>query len=319
MQAENSPTFTIGNLPVYGDVILAPMDGYSDLPFRSLARQLGSAMSYTQFVSAKSVLIGRPEVERYLAYDESERPVVYQLYGNDPQRLLQAALLLRQRNPDAIDLNLGCSAKAIVSRGAGAGLLRTPKRIAEIMQSLSNALDIPVTAKIRIGWDEQQRNYLQVARSVAENGGALLAVHARTQAQGYNGRADWDTIAEIKASLDIPVIGNGDVRTVADTQNIKDYTGCDAVMIGRAAIGNPWLFAGLDRHQVTPQQVRQVMLQHLKSMQDFYGREDGLMRFRKHAKRYIGPYPLPVVLRRELLTSTTRQAFIQVLEQVISL
>lgn len=319
MQDEISPNFSIGGLQVYGDAILAPMDGYSDLPFRSLARQLGSAMSYTQFVSAKSLLIGRREVERYLAYEESERPVVFQLYGDDPARLLQAALALRQRNPDMIDLNLGCSSKAVVARGAGAGLLRRPKRIAEIMQILTKALDIPVSAKIRIGWDEDQRNYLQVARIIANNGGALLAVHARTQAQAYGGRADWDTIAEIKTSLDIPVIGNGDVRTVADIQKMKAYTGCDAVMIGRAAIGNPWLFAGLDRHQVSTQQVRRVMLQHLESMQRFYGREDGLVRFRKHAKRYISPYPLPVALRRQLLTSTTRQEFISVLEQVISL
>ncbi len=313
------PTFTVGDLPVYGDTILAPMDGYSDMPFRSLARQLGSAMSYTQFISAKAVMIGRPEVQRYLTYREQERPLVFQIYGDDPQRLLQAARVLRQRNPDVIDLNLGCSSKAVVARGAGAGLLRRPQRIAKIMQTLTAELDIPVSAKIRIGWDDELRNYLEIARVVVDNGGALLAVHARTQAQGYTGRADWDAIAEIKACLPVPVIGNGDVRTVADIQRMKAYTGCDAVMIGRAAIGNPWLFAGLDRHQVTIQQVQQTMLQHLANMQEFYGPEDGLVRFRKHAKRYLSPYPLPPELRRQLLTSETRQEFSDVLARIIAL
>ena len=319
MQVQKQPTFTVGSLPVYGDAILAPMDGYSDMPFRSLARQLGSAMSYTQFISAKSVLIGRAEVQRYLVYREEERPVVYQIYGDDPQRLLKAALLLRQHNPDIIDLNLGCSSKAVVARGAGAGLLPHPKRIAKIIRLLSNELDIPISAKIRIGWDDTQRNYLEVAQTVADNGGALLAVHARTQEQAYRGQADWDTIAEIKAALPIPVIGNGDVQTVADIQRMKDYTGCDAVMIGRAAIGNPWLFAGLDRHQVSTQQLYQTMLQHLDNMQSFYGRENGLVRFRKHASRYLKPFPLPVDLRKQLLTSSTRKEFIQVLQQVIAL
>jgi tRNA-dihydrouridine synthase B len=319
MQAEISPTFTAGGIPVYGDTILAPMDGYSDLPFRSLTRRMGSAMSYTQFISAKAVINGRPDVKRHLTYRENERPVVFQLYGEDPQRLLRAAQIMRQHNPDMIDLNLGCSSRAVVARGAGAGLLQSPGKIAKIMQTLTQNLDIPVSAKIRIGWDEGQRNYLEIARVVQDNGGALLAVHARTMTQGYRTHADWQAIAEVKAAVNIPVIGNGDVSKAADIARMKSFTGCDAVMIGRAAIGNPWIFARLERDQVSPQQVHETMLQHLESMLDFYGLEDGLIRFRKHAKRYLKLYELPKDLLREMLTSESPEQFIQLLGRVFEL
>jgi len=319
MQAEQSPTFYAAGIPVYGRAILAPMDGYSDMPFRSLARSLGSAISYTQFISAKSVLLGRSKVERHLTYHQNERPVVFQLYGEDPQRLLQAARVLRQCNPDMIDLSLGCASRAVIGRGAGAGLLQHPQKIAQILHLLTTSLDIPISAKIRIGWDESQRNYLEIARIVEDNGGALLAVHARTMTQDYRARADWETIAEVKAAVNIPVIGNGDVSKAADIGKMMAYTGCDAVMIGRAAIGNPWIFAGLERHQVSPSQVYATMLQHMEAMLEFYGAEDGLVRFRKHAKHYLSPYPLPLELRRQLLTSSSPQQFTRLLEQVFQL
>lgn len=307
------PSFHVGGIPVYGETILSPMDGFSDLPFRSLARRLGSAMSYTEFVNAIDVVNAHPYLERRLTYLEQERPVVFQIFDDDPQRLLQAALILRQRDPDIIDVNMGCSAKTVSGRGAGAGLLRDPRKIAEIFRTLSGALDIPVTGKIRIGWDDSSMNYLEVAHIVEDNGGQLLAVHGRTKAQAYRGAANWDAIAEVKAALRIPVIGNGDVRTVADVGRMRAYTGCDAVMIARGAIGNPWIFAGLDREKVSPDEVRDVILEHLDSMLNFYGRDLGLVLFRKHAARYISPFGLDAAQRQRLLTSERREDFVEFL------
>lgn len=313
------PDFRVGSVPVYGRAILAPMHGYSDQPFRSLARRLGSAMSFSQFVSAKSVLTGAPDVAQRLAYAEWERPIAFQLYGDDPHQLLRAALVMQQLEPDVIDINLGCPTRAVTGRGAGAALLGQPEKIARIFRTLGAALEVPLSAKMRLGLDSEQRNTLQVARAIADNGGALVTVHGRTQSQGYDSRADWDAIAEVKAALDIPVIGNGDVRTAADIHKMLAHTSCEAVMVGRAAIGNPWLFAGLERHQVSPQQVRQLMLQHLKDMQRFYGPQDGLKLFRKHAKRYLSPYPLAPEERRALLTCETAEHFSHLLHQVMAL
>ena len=244
------PTFHVGPVPVYGDKILSPMDGYSDLPFRATCRELGSAMSYTEFINALDILQGHPYVAQKMAFLPQERPVVFQIFDNDPQRLLEVALRVQDQEPDIIDINLGCSAKSVSNRGAGAGLLRTPLKVARIFRRLSGALEIPLTGKIRLGWDDDSRNYGLIARIIAENGGQMIAVHGRTKAQGYRGEADWDAIAEIRAAVEIPVIGNGDVRTPGDIQRMKAHTGCPAVMIARGAIGNPWIFAGQDRAEV---------------------------------------------------------------------
>ena len=312
--AATRPTFKVGGVAVYGDLVLSPMDGYSDQPFRSLCRSLGSAMSYTEFINAIDVVHILKRIEAKFAYLEAERPVVFQIFDDDPQRLLKAAQMLLPYRPDIIDVNMGCSDKSVSGRGAGAGLLREPAKVAQIFQLLSQNLPVPVTGKIRLGWDAESRNYLEIARLVEENGGALLAVHGRTRAQGYGGEADWDAIAEIKQALHIPVIGNGDVRTVADIQRLKTHTGCDGVMVGRAAIGNPWIFAHLDREDVSQEQVHQIVYDHLARMQKFYGEERGLVLFRKHAAHYIGPLFSSREQRRQLLTETDSHNFLASIE-----
>jgi nifR3 family TIM-barrel protein len=306
----DTPRFFVRQIPINGDLILAPMDGYSDQPFRSLCRTLGSAMSYTEFINSLDVLHGHPRLPQKLAFLPRERPFVYQVFDDDPGRLLEAALRLQEREPDIIDVNMGCSVRSVSGRGAGAGLLREPSKVAEIISSLSQALDVPVTAKIRLGWDGGARNYLVVARAIEESGGALVAVHGRTKTQGYSGDADWDAIAEIKQAVSIPVIANGDVRTVADIERIKTRTGCDGVMIGRAALGNPWIFARLDRECVPEDVVRRTMLQHMESMLSFYGEQLGMVLFRKHASRYLSPRGLSIEQRRRLLTADRPAEFL---------
>jgi nifR3 family TIM-barrel protein len=312
----SDPTFYIGKIPIYGDSILAPMDGYSDQPFRGLARQLGSAMSYTEFVSALDVL-NRPHlILPRLAFEEAERPVAFQLYDEDPLRILQAADHLMQYQPDILDVNMGCSSKSVAGRGAGAGLLRTPDKVAAIIRQLSDEFDLPITAKIRLGWDEDSQNYLEIAKTVQDNGGQLIAVHGRTKKQAYKGKANWASIKEIKQALNIPVIGNGDILTIANKQRMLEETGCDAVMIGRGAVGNPWIFAGKDRPDVSQKEVRETMLLHLERMQNFYGPEDGLIRFRKHVTRYISLDPLGKEQRTRLLTCTDADTFTAFLDEL---
>jgi len=308
------PTFHVGNVPVYGDAILAPMDGFSDWPFRSLCSALGSAMSYTEFVRAEFIVRAFEHMLPRFTYEEPERPVVFQIYGEDPDEILKAALRIQDLSPDIIDINMGCPTKTVANRGAGVGLMRTPLVVACIFRKLSASLEVPVTAKIRLGW-EGQRNYMLIARIVEENGGAAIAVHGRTKEQGYRGQADWDAIAEVKAALKIPVIGNGDIKSAEDIDRMKQYTGCEAVMIGRAAVGNPWIFSRLDRAQVTPEMVHQMVCQHLERNVTFYGSHKGLILFRKHAMQYLKLQRLPRAVRTEILLQGTPQDFLFQLEK----
>jgi tRNA-dihydrouridine synthase B len=243
-----------------------------------------------------------------------ERPVGFQLFDNDHDRLLQAARILMERQPDFIDLNLGCSDRNVAGRGAGAGLLRTPGRIAEILHKLTQHLPVPVTAKMRLGWDDSSRNYLEVAKIVQDSGAALLAVHARTKKQRYGGQADWDAIAEICQAISIPVVGNGDVRQAADIDRLKAATGCQGVMIGRAAVGNPWIFQRLERADIPREEVLRVMHMHLERSLDFYA-ERGLVLFRKHASRYLNPYAWPEELRKRLMTVTEPNEFLYLVQE----
>jgi len=313
--AKTSPTFYVRDIPIYGDAILAPMDGYSDWPFRSLCRSLGSVMSYTEFVKVEKILSRSKEPAKRLYYEEAERPVTFQIYGDDPGLILKAALHVQELNPDIIDINMGCPAKSIADRGAGVGMMLTPLKIARTFKKLTAALKVPVTGKFRLGWD-RNKNYKLIARIVEENGGSLIAVHGRTKEQRYSGEADWDAIAEVKSLVKIPVIGSGDVKTVADIQSMKEYTGCDAVMIGRGAIANPWIFAGLDREQVSAKQVQRTVKEHLKKSIKFYGNEDGQRLFRKYAVQYLLLKTLDRESRKEILKQRPSGEFLNMLNQI---
>ena len=308
-----SPTFSVGDVPVYGQALLAPMDGYSDWPFRSLCSALGSAMSYTEFVPVEAINRVFERMLPRFKYEASERPVVFQIYGDDPGEILKAALRVQELSPDIIDINLGCPAKTVANRGAGVGLMRTPLKVAHIFRALSKALEVPVTGKIRLGWQDC-RSYLLIARIIEENGGSAIAVHGRTKEQGYHGEADWDAIAEVKAAVKIPVIGNGDVKTVADIERMQRHTGCEAVMIGRAAVGNPWIFSRLERDQVTPGMVHKMVHEHLARALAFYGPHTGLILFRKHAMQYLKLQHLPRATRTQIILQENADGFLSLLD-----
>jgi len=311
-----APSFYIRDLPIYGDLILAPMDGYSDWPFRSICRELGSAMSYTEFIKVEKILSKSKQPAKRAYFTPQERPITIQIYGDDPDLILQAALKMQDEfQPDVIDLNMGCPAKTIADRGAGVGMMKTPLKIARAFRKLVKHLRVPVTGKMRLGW-ERCKTYSLIARIVEEEGGSLIAIHGRTKEQRYAGSADWDAIAEIKARAKIPVVGSGDVKTVEDVERVKRLTGVDAVMVGRGAISNPWIFSRLNRDQVPPQMVKQTIRQHLARSVEFYGEEDGQRLFRKNAVQYVMMNHLTRDERKEILKARPSAEFLELLEKI---
>jgi nifR3 family TIM-barrel protein len=318
MDETRIPNFRVRHVPIYGDRILAPMDGYSDWPFRSICRALGSAMSYTEFVKVEKILSRSKEPAKRLYFEEAERPITFQIYGDDPDLILEAALKIEPLKPDIIDINMGCPAKSIADRGAGVGMMPVPEKIARTFKLLTSALKVPVTGKIRLGWD-RNRNYKLIARIVEEEGGSLIAIHGRTKEQRYSGNADWDAIAEVKSTVRIPVIGSGDVRSVSDIQRMRQHTNCDAVMIGRGAIANPWIFAGYDRDQVPTQLLKDTIHEHLQKSVQFYGEEDGQRLFRKYAVQYLLLKTLDRDARKEILKERPSGEFLEMLNQVYAM
>jgi len=287
------PLFTVGDVPVFGDAILSPMAGYSDVPYRALCRAYGSAMHYTEFVPVEA-LLGKRVHERFrrrLDTQPGEHPMVFQIFGNNAQMLLDAARRIQEWGPDIIDINMGCATRKVSGRGAGVGMMPQPKLIEETFKLLSQHLDLPVTGKIRLGWDATQENFLEIGRILEQNGAALIAMHGRTKVQKYGGEANWDAIAELKQAVSVPIIGNGDVQTPQDIDRMKAHTGCDAVMIGRAAIGNPWIFARQQREDLQIGDIVKAVRLHAREMVNYYGEAPGLRQFRKHLKKYFDDIP----------------------------
>ncbi|MBW6472599.1 MAG: tRNA dihydrouridine synthase DusB [Anaerolineaceae bacterium] len=279
--------FKVGDIPIKSNLILAPMDGLTDHPFREIIKRFHPGIIFSEFINAYDYLNNHPFFPQQIVFSEEQRPFAYQIFDNSPYRILQTALYLSEKNPDLIDINMGCSAKTVASRGAGAGLLQEPQKIKQILTLLTNNLTVPVTAKIRLGWDDTSLNYLSISKLLEDYGCAMISVHGRTKKQGYQGKANWDAIAEIKQNVKIPVLANGDVNSVDDIQNIIKVTNCDGVMIGRAALRNPWIFSGLDHEQVTLKQRLDLLSNHLDLMIQFYGLESGLILFRKYIKFYL--------------------------------
>ena len=282
-----SSGFSIQNVHLLGRVLLAPMDGFTDSPFRRICKAQGSALSTSEFINGIDLAFGHPYMKFKTFFEKSERPFCFQIFDDDPKRLLIGAQKLAVYQPDLIDINMGCSARNVSNRGAGAGLLRSPEKIRQIACSMVSNLSIPVTAKIRLGWDESSRNYREIAPLLEDCGIAAITVHARTRRQEFTGMADWDAIAEVKSLVSIPVIGNGDVHSLEDALKMVDHTGCDAVMIGRAAIGNPWIFAAKNRTSVTNEDLLMVMTDHLNMMTCMYSDRIGTILFRKHLAHYL--------------------------------
>ncbi|MCH7494794.1 MAG: tRNA dihydrouridine synthase DusB [Candidatus Marinimicrobia bacterium] len=241
----------MAKLKLKGKAILAPMAGITDSPFRKLCKEYGVALVFSEMASSQGIARGASTTLRYLPYEEEERPIGIQIYGDDPATMESAAVEVMKWKPDVLDMNFGCPVKKVIKKGAGSALLKDIVLLEKIVRAVVNAVDIPVTAKIRSGWDDKHINAVEVAQMFEEAGISAISVHPRTREQSFNGEANWDVIKQVKDSVSITVIGNGDIDTAVKAKACFERTGCDYVMIGRGAIGRPWIFKQVDTYLQT--------------------------------------------------------------------
>lgn len=289
----------IGNVEIKNNVFLAPMAGVTDLVYRVLCKEYDCGLVYSEMVSAKGIMYNSENTKKLLNIDENERPVAVQLFGSDPKILSEMAKKIELYPIDIIDINMGCPAPKIVKNGEGSALMKNPKLIGDIVYSVASSIKKPVTIKIRKGFDNSSVNAPEIAEIAEKNGAAAVAVHGRTREQYYIGKADWDIIKETKKRVNIPVIGNGDIDSPEKAKEILNYTNCDAVMIGRAAEGNPWIFRRIVHYLNTGEIIPEpsfkekinIALKHLDMLVDYKGEYIGVREMRKHLGKYIKGMP----------------------------
>ena len=291
-------TLQIGNVTLEINLILAPMAGVSDLPFRLLCREQGAGLVCMEMVSAKAILYKNRNTEELLTIDPKEHPVSLQLFGSDPDIISEIAKQIEERPFDILDLNMGCPVPKVVNNGDGSALMKNPRLAGEIIEKTARAIKKPLTVKIRKGFDDAHVNAVELAHIAQESGAAAVAVHGRTREQYYAGHADWDIIRQVKEAVSIPVIGNGDIRTPEDVAAMAEQTGCDGYMIARGAEGNPWIFRQIlhyfetGEHLARPDfsEVTEMLLRHAKMQIDCKGDYTGIREIRKHAAWYTAGY-----------------------------
>lgn len=291
-------TLQIGNVTLENNLILAPMAGVSDLPFRLLCREQGAGLVCMEMVSAKAILYKNRNTEELLTIDPKEHPVSLQLFGSDPDIISEIAKQIEERPFDILDLNMGCPVPKVVNNGDGSALMKNPRLAGEIIEKTARAIKKPLTVKIRKGFDDAHINAVELAHIAQESGAAAVAVHGRTREQYYAGHADWDIIRQVKEAVSIPVIGNGDIRTPEDVAAMAEQTGCDGYMIARGAEGNPWIFRQIlhyfetGEHLARPDfsDVTEMLLRHAKMQIDCKGDYTGIREIRKHAAWYTAGY-----------------------------
>ncbi|MBI3480358.1 MAG: tRNA dihydrouridine synthase DusB [Nitrosomonadales bacterium] len=284
----------IGPYQLKNNLIVAPMAGVTDRPFRMLCKRMGAGMAVSEMVSSNSLLYGSEKTKRRANHEGEADPISVQIVGADPAMLAQAARYNVDHGAQIIDINMGCPAKKICNVMAGSALLQNEPLVATLLEAVVNAVNVPVTLKIRTGWDKANRNAIRIARIAEASGIQALAIHGRTRACAYTGDAEYDTIAAVKASVNIPIIANGDITTPEKAQWVLRQTGADAVMIGRAAQGRPWLFREIEHflktgsHLPAPQvgEIHRVLRAHVHELYDFYGEHTGLRVSRKHISWY---------------------------------
>lgn len=315
----------IGNLEWNGAVALAPMAGVADLAFRELCVEFGASYVVSEMVSSKGLHYSDRKSAELMTISPKERPAGIQLFGDDPAIMAEAAVRAMDFAPDIIDINMGCPAPKVNSSGGGASLMKDPMLCARIVEAVAHAVPIPVTVKIRKGWDDASVNGIEVAQLCEKAGAQAITIHGRTRAQMYAPSADWDYIARVKAAVSVPVIGNGDIASPEDAAHMLEETGCDAVMIGRGAYGNPWIFqrtrAWLEDHrqlpEPTPAERMRVLCRHVERLCEIRGEERGMLEARKHAAWYVRGLIGAAGFRREAGELSTLKQLYQFMGRVI--
>ena len=298
-------TLKIGNVSLKNNLILAPMAGVTDLPFRLLCKEQGAGLLCMEMVSAKAIYFNNKNTEELLTIDDREPPVSLQLFGSDPDIISEMAKKIENRPFSILDINMGCPVPKVAGNGEGSALMKNPKLVEEIVSKTAKAIKKPVTVKIRKGVDDEHINAVEIARIAESAGAAAVAVHGRTREQYYSGKADWDIIRQVKEAVKIPVIGNGDVTSPEAARQLMETTGCDGIMIGRGAQGNPWIFrqilhwmeTGEEEPKPDLEEVKAMILRHAKMLVEYKGVYTGIREMRKHVAWYTAGYPNSAKLR----------------------
>lgn len=297
----------IGNVEIKGMAALAPMAGVTDRAFRELCVAFGASYVVGEMVSAKGISFNSERSKELMLLSENERPAAVQLFGSEPQTVAAAAVTAMEYKPDIIDINMGCPAPKISGNGAGSALMKNPDLCGKIVEAVCKAVDVPITVKIRKGWDDKSVNAVEVAKICEQAGASAITVHGRTREQFYSGKADLDIISEVKKAVNIPVIGNGDITNANDAAQMLEKTNCDMVMIGRGALGNPWIFREINAwlndlrpmFPPSPAEKVTVILRHIQAMCDYKGEEVAMREARKHVGWYMKGFKNAAELRRE--------------------
>lgn len=318
----NIGTTQLGDFPI----ILAPMEDITDPPFRRICKRMGADLMYTEFISSEGLIRDAVKSIQKLDFEEMERPIGVQLFGHDVESMKRAAEMATEAKPDVIDINFGCPVRKVVNKGAGAGMLQNIPQMVKITAAVVKSTPLPVTVKTRLGWDENSKNIVSIAEQLQDVGIQGLTIHGRTRAQLYRGHADWTLIGEVKNNprMQIPIIGNGDITSAEKALEMKNRYGVDGIMIGRAIIGNPWIFREIKHYLQTgdllpPPELKEriaVCLEHLDQSIAWKGERRGIYEMRMHYSNYFKGYPNIKPLRAELVNSQTREALLLVLDKI---
>jgi tRNA-dihydrouridine synthase B len=300
----------LGKITLSSPLILAPIAGYTDRAFRKICIKHGCSLTVTELISSEGIVRDDRKTMDLLSFFDDERPLAIQIFGNKPDIMGDAAAKAAMLQPDIIDINMGCPARKVCGSGSGSALLKDPDLIFRITEKVVKSVSLPVTAKIRIGWDHDSLNYLEVIKALEAGGVTFITVHGRTRSQQYSGYANWDIIREICSKSNIPIVGNGDIDSCEKAYEMMEYSGCKAVMIGRAALGNPWIFSG------RLPSVNEIIVQikeHLDMMIDDCG-ERAILMMRKHIVKYIHGIKNAARVRREIVTVSNRDELFKILD-----
>lgn len=298
----------IGNVSLANPVILAPMAGVTDLPFRLLCRDQGAGLLCMEMVSAKAIYYNNKNTRDLMRIEPEERPVSLQLFGSDPYIMSEMAKRIEEQPFDILDINMGCPVPKVVNNGEGSALMKNPRLVGEIVSAMARSIKKPLTVKIRKGFDDTCVNAVEIAKIIQDSGASAVVVHGRTRQQYYSGKADWDIIRRVKEAVSIPVIGNGDVDSPEKAKAMIQQTGCDGIMVGRAAQGNPWIFHRiahyLDTGEILPKpeldEVKRMLLRHAELQIKYKGEYTGVREMRKHVAWYTAGYPHSARLRAQV-------------------